>query len=126
MSKALKGALLSGLGFPGLGQMVMRHYLRGVVLALAFSTGLTMVTIKAVRATMDIIEKSGAATGNLDINQMLNTTQRAMADADTLGYKLAVLLIVSTWIIGIADAFLLGRRLDLQAALVSSRRNERQ
>ena len=126
MSKALKGALLSGLGFPGLGQMVMRHYLRGVVLALAFSTGLTMVTIKAVRTTMDIIEKSGAATGNLDINQMLNTTQRAMADADTLGYKLAVLLIVSTWIIGIADAFLLGRRLDLQAALVSSRRNERQ
>ena len=126
MSKALKGALLSGLGFPGLGQMVMRHYLRGVVLALAFSTGLTMVTIKAVRTTMDIIEKSGAATGNLDINQMLNTTQRAMADADTLGYKLAVLLIVSTWIIGIADAYLLGRRLDLQAALVSSRRNERQ
>ena len=126
MSKALKGALLSGLGCPGLGQMVMRHYLRGVVLALAFSTGLTMVTIKAVRTTMDIIEKSGAATGNLDINQMLNTTQRAMADADTLGYKLAVLLIVSTWIIGIADAYLLGRRLDLQAALVSSRRNERQ
>ena len=123
MSKALKGALLSGLGFPGLGQMVMRHYLRGVVLALAFSTGLTMVTIKAVRTTMDIIEKSGAATGNLDINQMLNTTQRAMADAHTLGYKLAVFLIVSTWIIGIADAYLLGKRLDYQAALESSRRN---
>ena len=82
-----------------------------------------MVMIKAARTTMDIVEKSGAATGNLDINQMLNATHRAMTDAHTLGYKLAVFLIVSTWIIGIADAYLLGKRLDYQAALESSRRN---
>ncbi len=121
MSNALKGALLSGLGFPGLGQMVLRHYLRGAVLALAFGAGLTLVLVKAARTAMDIIEKSGAATGNLDINQMLNTTQRAMADAHTLGYKLAVFLMVSTWIIGITDAYFLGRRLDFQATLESSR-----
>ena len=34
MRKSLKGALLSGLVFPGYGQFVMKHYIRGVLLML--------------------------------------------------------------------------------------------
>ena len=30
MRKSLKGALLSGLVFPGYGQFVLKHYMRGI------------------------------------------------------------------------------------------------
>ena len=36
MNNALKGAFLSGLIFPGLGQVVQKHYKRGVLIMLTF------------------------------------------------------------------------------------------
>ena len=121
MSKALKGALLSGLVFPGLGQIVLKSYLRGVAFILAAVIGVAVVMIKAAQTAMAIVEKSGPVAGNLDINQMMHTTRQAVAEAGTTGYKLAVLLILFAWLIGMVDAYLLGRRLDLQEVSVASK-----
>ncbi len=121
MSKALKGALLSGLVFPGLGQIVLKFYLRGVAFILAAVIGVAVVMIKAAQTAMAIVEKTGPAAENLDINQMMNTTRQAVAEAGTTGYKLAVLLILFAWLIGMVDAYLLGRRLDLQEVSVASK-----
>ena len=46
MNNSLKGALLSGLVFPGLGQIMLKHYKRGFVLMLAITATLMAVLIK--------------------------------------------------------------------------------
>jgi hypothetical protein len=42
MKNSLKGALLSGLVFPGLGQVFFRHYLRGIALMLVICVSLSI------------------------------------------------------------------------------------
>ena len=45
MKNSLKGALLSGLVFPGLGQVVLKHYKRGFALMLTVSVSYTHLTL---------------------------------------------------------------------------------
>ncbi len=113
MSKAMKGALLSGLVLPGLGQIVLKRYQRGVVFLVAAMAGVVVVMVKAAQTAMAIVEKAGSAAGNLDINQMMTTTNQALADAGTLGYKLALALILFAWLFSAVDAYLVGRKLDM-------------
>ena len=46
MNNALKGALLSGLVYPGLGQVVLKHYKRGAALIITITAALLAVLIK--------------------------------------------------------------------------------
>ena len=126
MSKAMKGVLLSGLVLPGLGQIVLKSYLRGVVFMLAAVVGLATVMIKAGQAAMAIVEKIGPASGNLDINQMITSTHQAIAEANTVGYKLAIVVILFAWLYSAVDAYLIGRRLDLRRAKVASKSDIRE
>ena len=57
MNNALKGALFSGLVFPGLGQIMLKHYKRGAVLTLAITAALLAILIKTVQQAVTILEK---------------------------------------------------------------------
>ena len=62
MANAIKGLLLSALVFPGLGQIALRRYQRGVVLMLATLAGLVVIVAKAAREAgriLDTIESEG-------------------------------------------------------------------
>lgn len=120
MSKALKGVLLSGLILPGLGQIVLKQYMRGVAFIVAVMVGLAVIMLKAAQTAMAIVEKSGPATENLDVNQMMTATNQAIAEAGTLGYNLALALIVLAWLFGAVDAYFVGRKLDRAEAGGSS------
>ncbi len=113
MSKALKGALLSGLVLPGLGQIVLKRYRRGAAFMVAAMAGVAVVMVKAAQTAMAIVDKVGPAAENLDINQMMTTTNQALAEAGTIGYKLALALIFLSWLFGTVDAYLVGRKLDM-------------
>ena len=113
MSKALKGALLSGLVLPGLGQIVLKRYRRGAAFMVAAMAGVAVVMVKAAQTAMAIVDKVGPAAENLDINQMMTTTNQALAEVGTIGYKLALALIFLSWLFGTVDAYLVGRKLDM-------------
>ena len=55
MNNALKGALLSGLVFPGLGQVNLKHYKRGIALMLIVSISLLVIVVKAVLQALTIL-----------------------------------------------------------------------
>ena len=57
MNNSLKGAFLSGLIFPGLGQVVLKHYKRGAVIMLTVLVSLSVVAVKAVQHALAILEK---------------------------------------------------------------------
>lgn len=113
MSNALKGALLSGLVLPGLGQIVLKKYRRGLAFVTAVSVGMALLMVKVYQTAMAIVEKAGPAADSMDLNRMVTSTNQAVAEAGTLGYQLALALIVIAWVFGAVDAYFVGRKLDM-------------
>ncbi len=113
MSNSLKGALLSGLVFPGCGQYSQKHYLRGTALMLASLAGLIVIGFKVTRQSLAILDKIDLKSGTIDMTTILNAVNQADASSNNFLYRYASLLILSCWILGIVDAFMIGRKRDL-------------
>ncbi len=114
MSDAFKGALWSGVIFPGLGQVILKHYTRGIVLMFTVFAGMTVIVLKAVQHAFAIIEKIELEGRVIDIQTITDAATQASSTSNSLIYNLGVLLIVSCWIFGIVDAYRLGKKKDLE------------
>jgi len=114
MKNSIKGAVLSGLVFPGLGQVVLKHYKRGIALALTVLLSLFVVVVKALRQAFIILEKIEAEGRTIDMSTISSAAAQASTTSDNLLYNVVSLLIILLWIIGIVDAYRLGRKKDLE------------
>ena len=110
MTKYTKAALLSGLVFPGLGQIYLKQYLRGFAIILimvsSLSSIIVMVTISALK-TIRNLQNQGSA----DIAIASSLITSAATDY-ALFYNISLMLIVCCWIFSIVDASRLGKRKD--------------
>ncbi len=113
MNNSLKGALLSGLIFPGYGQYAQKRYLRGMTLMLASLAGLIIIGVVVYRQTLTILEKIDLESEAIDMIETFNTISQASAASSSALYRCALLLILACWIIGIVDAYMIGRKTDL-------------
>ena len=114
MNNSLKGAFLSGLVFPGLGQVVLKHYKRGLVIMLTVLVSLSVIVIEAVQKAFTILEKIESGGGTIDMNTISNAVTQASTTSDSLIFSFALLLIIFCWIIGVVDAFRIGRKKDIE------------
>jgi hypothetical protein len=111
MNNSLKAALLSGLGFPGLGQIFLKLYKRAAVIIVGTMAGLAIIIMEAVQiglAIMENIESSGAA---ITIGTIWDAARQAAASF--LMMNLGVFLIILFWIIGTYDAYKMGKKKDI-------------
>ena len=125
MSNALKGALLSGLVFPGLGQVNLKHYKRGIALMLIVSVSLLVIVVKAVLQTFTILEKIDLEGRAIDMSTILNATTQASITSDSLLYNFLLFLIILCWIIGIVDAYRIGKKRDLEGRSTNQASNNK-
>ncbi|MBW1693983.1 MAG: hypothetical protein JRJ41_07475 [Deltaproteobacteria bacterium] len=114
MNNALKGAFLSGLVFPGLGQVVLKHYKRGVVIMLTVLVSLSVIVIEVVQKGFTILKKIESEGGTIDMNTISNAATQASTTSDSLIFSFALLLIIFCWIIGVVDAFRIGKKKDIE------------
>jgi len=112
MKYSLKGAFFSGLVFPGLGQVILKHYKRGAVLIVAVSVSLVVFVIKAVQQALAILEKVQLDGGELTMSAITDAATRVTTASDSMILKLLLLLILFLWVIGIVDAYRIGRKKD--------------
>jgi len=112
MNNSLKGALLSGLVFSGLGQIILKHYKRGIALMLTVSAGLLVIIVKAVQQAVTILEKIGSEGGAIDMSAVSKAATQASTTSDSLIFNLALSLIIFCWIIGVVDAYRIGKKKD--------------
>jgi len=112
MKNSIKGAVLSGLVFPGLGQVVLRHYKRGIALALAVVLSLLVIAVKALRQAFAILERIEAEGRAIDMSTISSAAAQASTASDNLVYNVVLLLILVLWLVGIVDAYRLGRKKD--------------
>ena len=112
MNNSLKGALLSGVVFPGLGQVILKHYKRGAVLMLAVSASLLVILIKAVQQAFAILEKIQSEGGAIDMSTIWNAATQASTTSGSLTFKIALLLLMLCWMIGVVDAYRIGKKTE--------------
>mgnify|MGYP004231119247 CR=1 FL=1 len=122
MNNSLKGVVLSGLVFPGLGHIILKHYKRGAVLMLAVSASLLVILMKAVQGAFAILEKIELEGGAIDMSAISNAVTQA-STSENLMFNLALLLIMFCWIIGTVDAYRIGRKKDIEQRLASQGSN---
>ena len=113
MKPAIKGMLLSGLVFPGLGQIALGKIRRGVAFLLV-ALACVVVIVREVTETIN--------TGLQDLDPTVATGADALrqladqaAQTSAGGWSdLVVVVLAICWIWSAVDAFLTGRRMDRQ------------
>jgi hypothetical protein len=110
VNHSLKGALLSGLVFPGLGQVILKHYKRGTILILTFSASLVVILIKAVQQAFTILERIELEGGAIDMSTISKAATQASTTSDSFIFKFFLLLSILCWIVGVVDAYRVGRK----------------
>ncbi|MFC1829114.1 hypothetical protein ACFL0O_05835 [Thermodesulfobacteriota bacterium] len=123
MNNSLKGALLSGLIFPGLGQVVLKHYKRGAVMMLTVSVSLAVVVVRAVQHALAILEKIELEGGVVSMSAISNAATQASTNSGSLSFNLLFLLIIVCWITGVVDAYRIGRKQDIEQRFPSQASN---
>lgn len=112
MTNAIKGALLSGLVIPGLGQIVLKRYKRGLAIILVLLSGLTIMVVKAAQLALAIFEKMELESGDLDMQAIANAATQASVTSDNRVFNLCLLLIVVLWVLSVVDAYMIGKKMD--------------
>jgi len=125
MNNSLKGALLSALGFPGLGQMVLKHYKRGFALMLVVFGCLFVIALEAIQKAFTIVEKITSG-GAVDMSRISEAATQGATTSESLIGKLAFFLIIVFWNIGVIDAYRIGKKKDIELRLASRDADEKE
>ncbi len=114
MKYSLKGALLSGLVFPGLGQLALKRYRSGVSLILITMGGLFVIMRIIVQQAYAILDKIQVEGGTPDMEAITRAVAHSSTPSDSLIINLVMLLMVLCWLFGIVHAYRIGKRMDLE------------
>ena len=116
MNNALKAALLSGLVFPGMGQIFLKSYTRAAVIIIAVLAGLAIIIVEAVQLGLAIMEKIASEGGAMDMETISDAARQAVTSFLTM--NLGFLVIILFWIIGTVDAYRIGKKKDIEEGKV--------
>jgi hypothetical protein len=114
MKNSLKGAFLSGLIFPGLGQIALKHYKRGAVIIIAVLASLSIAVAIAVQYALAILEKIQFEGDTISMSAIMDAATQASTTSGSLAFNIAFFLVILFWIIGAVDAYRIGKKIDIR------------
>jgi hypothetical protein len=115
MNKATKAALLSALLFPGLGQMYLKRYVRGLIPMVLVLAGLGLWVVDATVRALRELDKMQIQGGLIDPSAI--AARAAASSASGEWYSPLILpLIVVCWLFSVIDAYRLGKGKELSGA----------
>jgi MFS family permease len=121
MKNSLKGAFLSGLVFPGLGQIVLKQYWKGVFLIFVVISSLAMFVTLAVRQAMAVLEKIQAGGGSIDAETVDRTANQVTTNQASLLLNFLLFFMIFCWFFGVIDAYKIGRRKDIEDSMTGKK-----
>jgi hypothetical protein len=117
MKNAIKGMLLSGLVLPGLGQVVLKSYKRGIAIMLLVLIAFIAIVVSASRQAIAVLEKVASEGGAVDMEAISHAASQATTTGDHLLFNLSWLLILVCWLVGVVDAYTTGKKIDQDGPL---------
>jgi hypothetical protein len=115
MTKSTKAALLSGLVFPGIGHIVLKQTLRGLILALLALLAMSELVKVAFERAQTIVD--GVVSGEivLESGAISELAANSSNDSDGLMPSISVIVFVACWLIGIIDSYRVGMALESES-----------
>lgn len=114
MKKTIKGVLLSGLVFPGLGQLFLGKKELGAGLILVTNIGLAGVVYSIFKRILMIMTQMQPdfEQGIFDFRRLIDLTLQSSSQANQVLDTISVTLITGCWIVSVGHAYWLGRQQD--------------
>jgi len=112
MSKSIKAALLSGLVFPGIGHLVLKHYVRGSLLLLVALAAMTALLNVAFRQAQTIVDRIVSGEIPLDTGAISAVVTNSSDDLGSTISSISVYVFLACWLIGIIDSYRVGAALE--------------
>jgi hypothetical protein len=110
MKKSTVAALLSALVFPGAGQLLLKRYFRGLILASIAIASLYALTVGVVERVKSITDKLIAGDVPIDATVISEMVAGSTAGSETLSLKIATLALTAAWLLAVVDAVFIGNR----------------
>ena len=114
MKSSVKAALWSAFVFPGVGQMYLKRYVRGLVQMAVALAGLGALIAQATMVALQTLDRMQLQGGTLDMNAVSNLAAKSSASGDWYS-PFIVPMIVVCWIFSVIDAYRLGREKERPA-----------
>jgi len=108
MKRSSKVALLSGLVFPGIGHMVLKHYLRGSVLMLSALVAFSVIVTVVIQRALIIVDRINSGDIPVETGAIAEMISNSTNGADSLIQNISVIVLGACWLIGIIDSYRLG------------------
>lgn len=112
MKQAVKAALISGLVFPGLGQIMIGEKKRGWMIAGVTLTCLVVLINQALQRASEIVDKLMAGNQMLDIGEISRLAEQSSQFSDNLFLNSLLVIIFLCWVLGTIDAYRSGNKKD--------------
>lgn len=110
MNKSVKAALLSGLVFPGAGQLSTGYKKRGWLIVFVICVFLYLIMTKIMQQAASIVEKMQESGVALDIESISSKTSELVGFSDNLYLNTLLVLFVLGWLISVIDAYFPGTK----------------
>ena len=110
MNKSVKAALLSGLVFPGVGQLSIGYKKRGWFIIFVIYVFLYLIMTKIMQQAASIVEKMQTSGVALDIESISNKTSELVGFSDNSYLNTLLVLFVLGWLISVIDAYFPGTK----------------
>ena len=109
MSRSTNAVLLSALVLPGAGQLYLKHYPRGIALMVSSLACLGVLAGRAVQQASIVLDKLAAEGDAVDPGRLADLVAQASNSPGSLAVTVASLVLLGCWVIGIVDAYRLGK-----------------
>ena len=113
MKPAVKAALLSAFLFPGVGQIYLKRYLRGLAFLIPALGGIAIIVVNFVRAVWESLNMIGVGGGAIDPAVI----DRVVRSTDYTGTISSI--IIGLWTFSVIDAYYVGKGKSIKSKSMS-------
>lgn len=116
MNKPMKATLLSGLVYPGVGQLLYQAYWRALGLILVFSVAVYFYVEEVVSKYQPILDKVKSGEVALNSQALVAEIAKNPIILDHQLVSTLTYILITCWLVGIVDAYRLGIKKDAKAS----------
>ena len=112
MNRTTNAVLLSALVLPGAGHLYLKHFSRGIVLIAISLACLWIFVDRTMQQASTVLERLESEGGALDAGRLSDLVTQTSNSSGSTVVTLATLVLAGCWVLGIADAYRLGKASD--------------
>jgi TM2 domain-containing membrane protein YozV len=109
MKTAIKAALLSGFVFPGLGQIYLKKYKRGLTMMILVLLALGIIIRTVIVSAMESLKAIESGGGIADM-QTISNLARIDSVHSGINLNFILLFVLCCWLFSVVDAYKIAKR----------------